>query len=86
VLRNEAIIYENDYPVMFFFVTCRHKYREIVADLERDKAYFVGIKQIAFTRDRYDIASDTDQYIEAAGDMANIERNDFISDEGVLRV
>lgn len=84
--RNDAVIYENDYPVMFFFLTCRHKYREIVADLDRDKAYFVGIKQIAFTRDRYEVASDTDQYLEPAGDLTNMERNDFINDEGVLRV
>jgi hypothetical protein len=85
-LRNAAVIYENDYPVMFFFITCRHKYREIVAPLETDKAYFVGIKQIAFTRERYDVATDTEQYIEPAGDLTNMERNDFINDEGLLRV
>lgn len=85
-LRNEAVVFESDYPVMFFYLTCRHRYREIVAPFLHDRAYFVGIREIAFTRDQYTAAFDNTQYMEPAGDLLNIERNDFFSDNGTLTV
>lgn len=86
LLRNLEVVRENDYPVMFFYVTCRHKYREIEASFTHNRAYFVGIREIAFTRDRYAVAFDNDQYIEPAGDVLNSERNDFTQIDGIMTV
>lgn len=83
-LRNDAVVFENDYPVMFFFLTCRHKYREIVAEFKYDRAYFVGTQEISFSRANYAVANDATQYIEPAGDLLNIERNDFVNVDGVM--
>jgi hypothetical protein len=85
-LRNTPVIFEQSYPVMFFYLTCRHKYREIIAPFSHDRAYFVGIREINFSRDIYSVASDTNQYIERAGDETSMERNDFTMDHGVMRV
>jgi hypothetical protein len=83
-LRNEAVVFESDFPVMFFYLTCRHKYREVVAPFSHDRAYFVGIKEIAFTRERYTAATDSTNYREPAGDLLNTERNDFVQVDGVM--
>jgi len=83
-LRNEAVVFESDFPVMFFYLTCRHKYREVIAPFSHDRAYFVGIKEIAFTRDHYTAATDSAAYREPAGDLLNTERNDFTSVDGVM--
>lgn len=83
-IRDLDVVIENDMPVMFFFVTCRHKYRELLAPLSHNRAYFVGIKQIAFLRDNYTESFDVDNYIEPAGDLYNIERNDFATINGVM--
>jgi hypothetical protein len=85
-LRNTAVIFENNYPVMFFYLTCRHAYRTIKATFDNDKAYFAGIKQVAFTRENYTVAFDTQVYIEPHGDLLNTERNDFAQVEGSLVV
>jgi hypothetical protein len=47
------------------------------------KPTFVGVKEIAFLRDRYTQAYDTNLYIESAGDTVNIERNDFVNSGGI---
>lgn len=83
-LRHAEVVFENDYPVMFFFLTCRHKYREVVAPFSHNRAYFVGIREIAFTRENYTTAYDNTQYIEPAGDLLNVERNDLVAHDGVL--
>lgn len=85
-LRSDAVVFEDNYPVMFFYLTCRHKYREIIASFNYNKAYFVGINEIAFTRENYTTAFDTDQYIEPSGDLVHMERNDFTTSQGVLSV
>jgi hypothetical protein len=85
-LRNESVILESDYPVMFFYLTCFHKYREVLAELSHDRAYFVGIREIAFLRDHYGLASDTTQYNEPVGDFANTQRSDFTFVDGQMRV
>jgi hypothetical protein len=86
LLRNLEVVKESDYPVMFFYLTCRHKYREVEAPFSYDRAYFVGIREIAFTRDSYTVAYDNDHYIEPSGDLLNTERNDFTQDNGILVV
>jgi hypothetical protein len=83
-LRNEAVVFENDYPVMFYYLTCRHRYREVVANFENDKGYFVGIREVSFQRERYATSFDSDQYIEPAGDLLNTERNDFTMQNGTM--
>jgi hypothetical protein len=82
-IRREALVIEQSMPVMSFFVDCRHKYRQVSANFKDDKAYFAGIKEIAFLRDRYTSATDTALYIESAGDTLNVERNDFVVEHGV---
>jgi hypothetical protein len=80
-LDREQLIVENNYPVMFFYLTCRHKYRELEAYFEDDKAYFVGVRELAFTREHYVQASDNAMYTENMGDFTNAWRNDFIEEE-----
>lgn len=83
-LRDSEVIFESDYPVMFFYLTCRHMYRETVAEFDHDRAYFAGVREVAFTRDRYTVAYDNQLYIEPHGDLLNVERNDFVLKEGSL--
>lgn len=85
-LRNESVVFENNYPVMFFYLTCRHAYRQISATFDNDKAYFAGIRNVAFTREKYTVAFDNALYIEPHGDLLNTERNDFSRVEGRLVV
>jgi hypothetical protein len=77
-LNRDRVVVEQNYPVMFFYLTCRHAYREIEAKFSHDRAYFVGVRQIAFLRDNYMTAFDTGTYIEPAADTQNIERNEFV--------
>jgi hypothetical protein len=76
-LNRDRVVVEQNYPVMFFFLKCRHKYREVEAKFSHDRAYFVGVRQIAFLRDNYMSAFDATTYIEPASDTQNIERNEF---------
>lgn len=85
-LRNPDVVQDNDFPVMYFYLTCRHKYREVIAPFSHDRAYFVSIREIAFTRDNYAVATDNDRYVEPTGDTLNMERNDFQQDDGILTV
>ncbi len=77
-LNRDRVVIEQDYPVMFFYLTSRHKYREVEAKFTHDRAYFVGVRQVAFLRDSYMTAFDTTTYIEPAADTLNIERNEFV--------
>jgi hypothetical protein len=80
-LRKDRIVFEKTHPVMWFYLDCRHRYRQNEALYTHNRAYFVGVYEIAFTRERYEIASDTKQYNEATGDNMNVERNDFEKDD-----
>lgn len=75
---SDPVVLEQDFPVMFFFLECRHRYREVRAKFEEGKAYFVGVRELAFLRDRYTVANDAEQYVESAGDNVNVGRNDFV--------
>jgi hypothetical protein len=83
-LRSESVAFENDFPVTFFYLTCRHAYRVVTADLSHDRAYFAGVNEIAFTRENYATAHDNTQYIEPGLDLQNIQRNDFRSEDGAM--
>lgn len=76
-LNREASLLEKEFPQMFFYVPCRHTYRVAQARFDQDRAYFVGVSEIAFTRERFDSRSDASVYIESTGDLVNVERNDF---------
>jgi len=80
-LERENLIVEDKYPVMFFHVPSRHTYREVEASFEYDRAYFVGIRELAFTRDHYTVASDQDVYVENMADWKNVIRNDFLQEQ-----
>jgi hypothetical protein len=75
--NNQEVAFENNYPIMYFHLTCRHKYREVYAEFDHDRAYFVGVREVAFLRERYDVPHDTVQYVETTGDMYNTELSDF---------
>lgn len=76
-----AVLVEQNMPVMFFYLPCRHAYKTLQADFQDGKAYFAGIREIAFTREHYTAASDQAMYVENMGDYTNILRNDFIDEE-----
>jgi len=71
------LIQEKTLPQMYFFLECRHKYREAIAKLEDGKAYFAGVKEIAFQRYDHSIKSDDSIYMSVAGDTLNFIQNDF---------
>jgi hypothetical protein len=79
VLDREPLILEKNFPVMHFYLTCRHGYRESLARFEQNKAYFVGINEIAFQRDLHQVPYDAQIYIESTGDDQNVAVNDFDS-------
>lgn len=81
-LRRESLVFEANYPVMFFYLTCRHAYRELTATFSHNRAYFVGVREVAFTRENYTTAHDTDLYIMPTGDNVNLEYNDFETENG----
>lgn len=84
--RSQAIIFENNFPVMNFYLKSRHRYRQVKADFTYDRAYFVGVREIALTREQHTKAHDNQFYIEPPSDFENVETNDFLNDDGVLVV
>lgn len=77
-LQREPLLFEQTLPVMYFFIPCRHSYKELSATFDYNRAYFAGVKNVAFQRNIYAIASDTPMYIESGGDAANIEITDWV--------
>lgn len=76
----EPIIFEQSIPAMYFFLTCRHSYKEISSSFDHNRAYFAGVNSIAFIRHNYTTAADSPLYIESGGDTLNAELNDFVVD------
>lgn len=76
-LDRQAIVLDQSMPVMFFYVTCRHEYKELMAEFEDKKAYFAGLNEVAFMRHTYTTMNDGELYIETGADDVNTERNDF---------
>jgi hypothetical protein len=75
----ENLIFEKSINPMFFYVTCRHGYREAYAKFENDKAYFAGVKEIAFQKSIYSSKADDEIYTYKVSDNAiDIEHNDFV--------
>lgn len=72
------LIQDKTLPPMYFFVECRHEYREAMAKLSDGKAYFAGVKEIAFQRNDHSIRSDDAIYMTTSGDDLNFINNDFV--------
>ena len=73
----EPVVFEQSLPVMYFFLTCRHAYKELVASFEYNRAYFAGVNDITFLRHNYSTATDSAQYIESGNDTTNAIVQDF---------
>lgn len=78
--NRDQVVFEQGFPIMFFFLECRHAYREVTAVLNHNRAYFAGVNEVAFLRHNYSTQSDTALYIESGGDDLNAVRNDFVTD------
>lgn len=76
-LERDNVIVEKQFPITQFYIECRHYYAISEAEFEEDRAYFVGLKEVAFTREHYETRFDSDLYIDVAGDTSNIETNDL---------
>lgn len=74
------LISEKTVPHMYFFVDSRHGYREAIAKLPEGKAYFVGIKEIAFQRKDHKVLSNDNMYVTISGNNYNLQTNDFSFD------
>ena len=62
---------------MYFWVTCRHEYKEAKAKFEANKAYFAGLKELAFLRSQYSVEADASIYLETGTDDTNTLLSDF---------
>ena len=76
-LNREGLVLDESAPVMFFWVTCRHEYKEAKAKFESNRAYYAGLKELAFLRDQFSVASDTGLYLESGTDDTNTLLSDF---------
>lgn len=76
-LDRQAIVLDESMPVMFFWVTCRHEYKELNGHFENDRAYFAGVKELSFLRNQFSVSADANIYVEAGTDDTNTERSDF---------
>jgi hypothetical protein len=67
----DPLMQQKQQPDMYFFATCRHTYRKATAKFTNDRAYFAGVRELAFLRDNYNIPRDTPVYWEVFGDGFN---------------
>lgn len=82
-MNRDSVVFQEQYPVMFFYLTARHGYRINEALFENDRAYFVGIRELAFHRNNYLVHSDSALYDAGLTDeYADI--NDFIDTDGLV--
>lgn len=67
----DPLISQKTLQQMFFYITCRHAYQQVSAPFENNRAYFAGIRQLAFLRNNFSIPVDTPVYYETFGDDFN---------------
>lgn len=85
-LNREGLIFEKQFPVMFFYVQCRHGYREAWSRFEDDKAYFAGVKNVIFQRQNHAIENDEGVYAYGTGEFdLNVEYNDFVLEDNTWK-
>lgn len=75
--NRDHLITEKRMPNMYFFIKCRHGYKEALAKLPSGKAYFAGVKEIGFHREDHKVVYDNAIYMTVAGDNLNSAVNDF---------
>lgn len=80
--NRESVQMDREFPAMSFYLPTRHQYKRSRATFENDRAYFAGIKQVAFYRDYYASETDAPIYSETAGDETNLEINDLVLENG----
>jgi hypothetical protein len=81
--NRDQVLAEQTLPQMYFYLTCRHSYKISTATFDYNRGYQFGVNSVAFMRNNYQVAADTDQYIETGGDNQNIYTNDFtVTSEG----
>lgn len=78
-LDRESLVIERNFPTMSFYLPCRHRYKQTLGRFDQDRAYFAGLKEVAFSREHYASVFDHPQYNESAGDNINMDRNDFVT-------
>jgi hypothetical protein len=84
--NRDQIVNEENQPNLYFFINCRHNYQMSQAEFEYDRAYFVGLRSVAFLREDYGVTLDRSLYVETAGDNQNTLRNDFVSINGSWQI
>jgi hypothetical protein len=78
-LNRDSVLFEKYFPIMSFYIQCRHEYREALAKFEDNRAYFVGIKKVAFQRSNHVSTNDSKMYTYGIGEGSlNVEHNDFV--------
>jgi hypothetical protein len=82
--NREPVIFEQSLPVMYFFVTCRHTYKQLTSVFEYNRAYFAGTQEISFLRHDYSTVSDDTLYLESGNDTFNTELSDFFVDSDLI--
>lgn len=78
-LQREPLLVEKGFPIMSFYIPCRHGYRVSQSSWERNVAYFAGVRHIVFHRAVYGQVADERQYNEVLADGTNAVINDFLS-------
>jgi hypothetical protein len=78
----DSVQMDREFPAMSFYLPTRHQYKRSRATFENDRAYFAGVKQVAFYRDYYSSEADLSLYSETAGDEINLEINDLVLENG----
>jgi hypothetical protein len=85
----EPLLLEKNISPMFFYVNCRHEYKEAYAKFEDNKAYFASIKEIIFQKQNHTSQYDSNIYNYGVNENSlNIEHNDFVfsSDESINKL
>jgi len=75
--NREHLINEKRLPNMYFFIDCRHGYRQALAKLPDGKGYFAGVKEIGFQKQDHKVVYDNSIYMTVAGSTLNSAINDF---------
>jgi len=85
-INRDQIYQEENQPNLSFPITCRHTYQVSQAEFEYNRAYWVGIRNLAFLREDYTVPYDQALYIESTGDDQNLIVNDFYNNNGTWQV
>jgi len=71
----DDVVIEREMPPMSYYLSCRHYYRFANAKFEYDRAYFAGVREVAFLRENHSVPTDNPVYHEILADDANIDND-----------